>query len=447
MQQKLGSSYDAFITAMDEKPPVSIRINPRKGMDLFKDEEQVPWCTYGRYLKKRPAFVWDPLYHAGAYYAQEASSMFFGNAIDFSKDLKVLDMCAAPGGKSSLLLSYLSKNSVLVSNEMVGKRNNILYENAVKWGASNHIITQNRSSDFEPFRHYFDVVMIDAPCSGEGMFRKDSDAIAQWSEGLVKQCAIVQKDIINNSIELLADGGTLIYSTCTFEEDENENMLAQLYENYGDMLEPLEIPTQEEWGMTVVEINTVTGKTQKGYYCYPHKVKGEGQFISAIKVNSGKTTILKSGAGLQKLGKDDPDLIKKYAKLPDTHAQAMWGDKAISYPAHLHNIIGTAIHRMYVKKAGTALGVISRGAFIPEHEMAMEDMIADNIPKVELNIEGALDYMQRKSVTVPDTVPTGWIVFTYKGLAIGWAKNLGSRVNIHYPSYWRIRKEPNYEDL
>jgi NOL1/NOP2/fmu family ribosome biogenesis protein len=356
-------------------------------------------------------------------------------------------MCAAPGGKSSLLLSYLSDNSVLLSNEMVGKRNVILYENAVKWGAANHIITQNRSSDFEAFRHYFDVVMIDAPCSGEGMFRKDSDAIAQWSDGLVKQCSIVQKDIIQHSIELVADGGMLIYSTCTFEEAENEDMLAGLYETYGDMLEPVEIPIQAAWGMSVVEINIGKGKTQKGYYCYPHKVKGEGQFISAIRVHSGKRTILKAGAGLQKLNKDGNELIKQYAKLPENHAQAMWGDKVITYPQHLHNVISTAIQKMYVKKAGTTLGLITRDTFIPDHEMAMDKLVADNIPKVELNIEAALDYMQRKSASVADDVPKGWIIFTYKGLPIGWAKNLGSRVNIHYPSNWRIRKEPNYEDL
>ena len=139
--EKIGAEeFEAFENALDQAPPVSIRIHPEKGKNLFAEEERVPWCSFGRYLKKRPAFVWDPLYHAGAYYAQDASSMFFANAIDFSKDLKVLDLCAAPGGKSSLLLSYLSPGSLLVSNELVGKRAAILYENLVKWGDRKSVV-------------------------------------------------------------------------------------------------------------------------------------------------------------------------------------------------------------------------------------------------------------------------------------------------------------------
>src|SRR6185437_850560 len=139
LKEKLGDAeFEGFENALDQAPPVSIRIHPEKGKSLFADEEKIPWCSYGRYLKKRPAFVWDPLYHAGAYYAQDASSMFFANVLDFSKDLKVLDVCAAPGGKSSLLLSYLSEGSLLVSNELVGKRAAILYENLVKWGSINN---------------------------------------------------------------------------------------------------------------------------------------------------------------------------------------------------------------------------------------------------------------------------------------------------------------------
>jgi 16S rRNA C967 or C1407 C5-methylase (RsmB/RsmF family)/NOL1/NOP2/fmu family ribosome biogenesis protein len=447
MREKLGDEYPLFIEAEQQKPGVSIRINPDKGNGLFAEEEQVPWCRYGRYLQKRPAFVWDPLYHAGAYYAQEASSMLFANFIDFSQPLKVLDLCAAPGGKSSLLLSFLSKDSLLVSNEMVGKRASILYENLVKWGCANNIITSNRSSDFKPFQGYFDVVLIDAPCSGEGMFRKDQGAIEQWSEGLVAQCSIVQREILKDAVQLVKPGGLLIYSTCTFEEAENENNLEWLHSEYGDKLEPQELNYDPAWGLKEVTIKLKGGSVQKGYYCFPHRVKGEGLFISAMQVtqNSMSRNLGSNSRTLQLLNKQDTETAIPYLK-PDANLKLYkFNDTIHALPASLGADAGLFADRLRIKKIGTAIGQLNKKILIPDHETAMDQLVSDSIPRVNLTKEQALDYMQKKPVTVPEDLKTGWFMFTYEGIDIGWAKNIGNRVNNHYPSEWRIRKEPVLE--
>jgi 16S rRNA C967 or C1407 C5-methylase (RsmB/RsmF family)/NOL1/NOP2/fmu family ribosome biogenesis protein len=447
LTEKIGEQeFKAFENALDQTPPVSIRINPAKGKDLFPDEEGVPWCSFGRYLKKRPAFVWDPLYHAGAYYAQDASSMFFANAIDFSQDLKVLDLCAAPGGKSSLLLSNLSPNSLLVSNELVGKRAAILYENLVKWGGTNNVITNNRATDFESFKGYFDVVMIDAPCSGEGMFRKDREAVEQWSEGLVNQCSMVQKEILTSAIDLVKEGGLLIYSTCTYENRENEDNIKWLYQNYGRKLEPADVSIANNWGIEKVEIATFNGEVQNGYYCFPHRLKGEGQFIAAMRVVQAPE-FKYNGKGLGKtmrpLSKSESAAVSKFVKHDEVNTLfSRNGDMIFAAPESLAKNMSLFIDKMYIKKAGTTVGKLIRDSLIPDHELVMDELASENMPRINLNLEQALDYMQKKNVDVPNDIPNGWIIFTYNGLDIGLAKNLGSRINNHYPAEWRIRKEP-----
>ncbi len=446
--EKIGQTdFDSYEQELALPAPVSIRIHPQKGAELFNEEEIIPWCSYGRYLKKRPAFVWDPLYHAGAYYAQDASSMFFAKAIDFSNDLKILDLCAAPGGKSSLLLSYMSENSLLVSNELVGKRAAILYENLVKWGGANNVITNNRVKDFEGYKGYFDVVMIDAPCSGEGMFRKDREAVEQWSEGLVNQCSMVQKEILTNAVELIKTGGLLIYSTCTYESKENEENISWLYNNYGQKLEPAELAVNPEWGIETVEIDTGSKQKQPGYYCYPHKLKGEGQFVAVMRITQNPT-YKNNGRGLGKsvraLNKTELEAISGYSEKKDDYAYLMRdGDLVFAVPEALAHDICDFIDRFNIKKAGTLVGKLIRNSLIPDHELVMSGMASGKMQRVTLNLEQALDYMQRKNIDVPENIPNGWFILTYSGIDIGLAKNLGSRINNHYPAEWRIRKEPS----
>jgi len=446
MREKLGDpGFDEFAEALSRKPEISIRINPAKGENLFNNEKRVPWCDFGRYLEVRPAFVWDPLYHAGAYYAQEASSMLFANVVDFSKDLKVLDLCASPGGKSSLLLSFLSKNSLLVSNELVGKRASVLYENLVKWGCTNNIITNNRVADFAYLKGYFDVVMIDAPCSGEGMFRKDREALEQWSEGLVHQCSMVQKEILTHALGLVKPGGMLIYSTCTYEEAENEENIQWMFQSMGRNMEPAKIPVHKDWGVQTIEIPVEGGRQQEGYYCYPHKLKGEGQFVAAMRVMSNHTFKDNARGGsnaIKLLSGKDAAMLKPYVELGEGEVILQEKEEDIfAFPAALQRELGL-YDKMRVLKKGTSLGRLIRQNFIPSHEMVMDGLASETMPRVALNIEQALDFMQRKNLDIKPENTKGWFVYSYEGVDIGLAKNLGDRINNHYPADWRIRKEP-----
>ena len=444
LQSQLGNEWGAFLESLEKPPISSLRVNPVKGPDLFADEEAVPWCKYGKYPAERPRYVWDPMYHAGAYYAQEASSMIFANAIDFSKDLKVLDLCAAPGGKSTLLLSFLSKNSLLVSNELVGKRASILYENLVKWGAPNTLITNNSVNDFHSFKGFFDVVLIDAPCSGEGMFRKDDEVITQWSEGLADQCSIIQKNILAEAVGLIKPGGQLIYSTCTWESRENEDNISWLYDNFD--ISPAAIAIKPEWGILQKNLD-INGQKQPVYYCYPHRVKGEGQFIATMTIEGNEHTSSKnhkSGAQFQKLSVAEAGFVSPYLSNEIKVELKKFGDKIIAIPKGLEHDMAALAKNLRIKKAGVEVGILAKNQLIPDHDLLMCGLASKDIQRLELDQNKALEYLQRKMVDIGlENVRKGWFIFTYKGLDIGWAKNLGNRYNNHYPQEWRIRKEPS----
>lgn len=449
MQQRLGPEFDVFLASLSESPPTSVRVNPWKGSHLFSSEQKVPWCEYGRYLPERPAYVWDPLYHAGCYYAQEASSMVFGNAIDFSRDLRILDLCAAPGGKSSLLLSFMSPGSLLVSNELVGKRVNILYENLAKWGNTNSIVTCNRTTDIGRLGPIFDVVLVDAPCSGEGMFRKDEGAVAQWTEGLVAQCAIVQKSILADAYNALAPGGTLVYSTCTFEPQENEENIRWLYDQYGSTLSPAEIPLKPEWNLWPVQIPVKGAEVQMGYYCFPHRVKGEGLFVTALRKSGSHIAAPQGGEGrrggvrgkIREASREQVRAIEPFCMLPTGYSTIDF-DGAVQIVREEHlPFLDMISQNLYVRKLGTKAGMLKGANLIPDHELAMSPLVSDAAPAIEVDQTSALQYQQRNAIPVPSGTPMGWVMLRYKGANLGWAKNVGNRLNNHYPAEWRIRKD------
>ncbi|MCX6350663.1 MAG: hypothetical protein NTX03_02250 [Bacteroidetes bacterium] len=437
LNTKLGDEANTLLDALQNTAPVvSIRTHPTKGKDIFKEEEQIPWCEFGHYLPQRPQYVFDPLYHAGAYYSQEASSMIFPNAIDFSKPLKVLDMCAAPGGKSSLIQSFLKPGSLLVSNEIVGKRASILYENLVKWGTPNCIITNNRPKDFLPLKGYFDVVVVDAPCSGGGMFRKDPDVVQTWNEGMVAGCTFLQKEILETAVQLVKDGGLLIYSTCTFETEENEGILKWLFENYPDKLTPATFTPDESWGLTKVEVGT-----QAGYYCFPHKVKGEGQFIAAMQVHGGHNSGKNNKKNFILLNPKEEGIIKPFVETNDAISFYRNENNIVGIPAGLVEDFNLFANLTHIKKAGLEVGELNRDVFIPAHELAMATMASASIPRIDLELETAINYQQKKTLLPAPSTEKGWMIYTYKKCDLGWAKNLGNRINNHYPAEWRIRKE------
>jgi NOL1/NOP2/fmu family ribosome biogenesis protein/23S rRNA U2552 (ribose-2'-O)-methylase RlmE/FtsJ len=374
--------------------------------------------------------------------------MVFGNAIDFSRDLRILDLCAAPGGKSSLMASFMSENSILVSNELVGKRVNVLYENLAKWGTTNSVVTCNRTSDYGKFSGLFDVVLVDAPCSGEGMFRKDQGAIDQWNENLVNQCASIQKNILTDAYNALAPGGTLIYSTCTFEAQENEENIKWLYSQFEGNIAPAPISVKPEWNLYPAEILKKEGAVQMGYYCFPHRVKGEGLFVTAIRKIGRDYDPFSTASGKPATrGK-----IKEVLREQVSAIAPYWNKKAGYIPVDFENevhlvkeshlpFLDLLSQNLYIRKLGTKCGQMKGPNLIPDQELALSQLVADSVPSIEVDITSALQYQQRNTIPVPPGSPTGWVLIRHKGTNLGWAKNLGNRMNNHYPAEWRIRKD------
>ena len=270
-----------FMEAFNEEAPTSIRVNPTK--HSIADGEKVPWCQEGYYLEGRPQFTFDPLFHAGCYYVQEAASMFVTHVLrtflsSLHSPLNVLDMCAAPGGKSTAARSVLPEGSLLVSNEPVPTRAQILLENITKWGAPNCIVTNNYPRDFRKAKARFDVIICDVPCSGEGMFRKDPATIGEWSLQNVEKCWRLQREIVADAWECLNPGGIMIYSTCTFNTKENEENVRWMMEELG--AEILEMPTQPEWNITG---SLLEGFNAPVYRFIPGITRSEGLFLAVLR--------------------------------------------------------------------------------------------------------------------------------------------------------------------
>ena len=292
--------YNRFVGAFDEEAPTSIRVNPRIAIDhgpwtilalqasragADHSDSQVPWCSEGYYLNDRPQFTFDPLLHAGCYYVQEASSMFVTHILrSINQHLSpatyhlALDLCAAPGGKSTALRSVLPDDCVLISNEPMGNRAQILLENVTKWGGPNHIVTNNYPRDFRKAKLKFDLILCDVPCSGEGMFRKDPNAISEWSAQNVEKCWQLQREIVADAWECLNPGGLLIYSTCTYNTKENEENIRWILDTYDAQV--LDIPVDPSWNITG---SLLQGFNEPVYRFIPGITRGEGLFVCALR--------------------------------------------------------------------------------------------------------------------------------------------------------------------
>ena len=421
----------------------SIRLNTNKIQALsFADakvEAAVPWASNAFYLSQRPSFTLDPIFHAGAYYVQEASSMFLQEVIkqtsDLSLPIKVLDLCAAPGGKSTLLQSLISKKSLLVSNEVIKTRVNILVENITKWGAANVIVTNNDPKDFERLKNYFDVIVVDAPCSGSGLFRKDTAAIDEWSLQHVILCGHRQQRILADVLPSLKEGGTLIYSTCSYSTVEDE-AIADWLVNDGGLLST-QINLQPEWN--IIETQSPQHKAF-GYRFYPDKVKGEGFFIAAF--TKGEKVLQewesnKYKTKSERLVAKEIDIVKPYLKDADNFFFIKQKEEVLALPVHLENELATLQHALYIKKAGVKLGSIIRNELIPDHELALSSIINKLLPSVEVAAATALQYLRRQDIKI-DTRLQGWALLTHQQLPLGWVKLLPNRINNYYPKEWRI---------
>ena len=429
----------------------SIRINPAKKIDasclaatsgssvLKSALEKVKWNSNGYYLPERPSFTSDPLFHAGAYYVQEASSMFLEEVlkqtVDLSQHLKVLDLCAAPGGKSTLIQSVINEKSLLVSNEVIKTRVTILTENITKWGAANVIVTNNDPKDFQRLPNFFDVIVVDAPCSGSGLFRKDADAINEWSEQNVQLCSQRQQRILADVFPSLKENGILIYSTCSYSEEEDEQIADWLTDEF--KVDSIRLKTDTEWG--IVESQSVENNAY-GYRFYPDKVKGEGFFIAAFRKSITENSDGRPGKNKSKLEKltiKEIDAAKPYLKNSADFFFIRQNEEAIAIPGEFENDVAAIHPVLYIKKAGVRLGAIIRNELIPDHELATSIILNDSVPVVDVDEATALQYLRRQEIKI-DTNLKGWTLIRYCNLPLGWIKILPGRINNYYPKEWRI---------
>lgn len=404
MESQLGPEESRkLVDAIDGEPSVSIRINRRKVsspddvLANFPEEikvSPVEWCKSGFYLDPRPNFILDPLLHAGAYYVQEAASMIYEPIIadiigklleEGHNTFNILDLCAAPGGKSTAILNGValaeetareSAEYILVSNEFDGKRARILKENIEKWGDPNVIITNSSTDRFVALKDCFDIVAVDAPCSGEGMMRREPIARSQWSEGLVKECAALQREILENAVCALRPGGFLIYSTCTFNSTENESNVDWLKERHG-----------------LVAVDNPR-------HFMPHIEKCEGLFVAVFR-------------------KNEEEIISQ--RTPKTLRQQL--EKA----------------GIRIISSGTERTVMKGKLEIPSSKALLAtDYKMGTFPEVELDLEEARAYLRRQTITLPPDTPAGFVAVCYRNFPLGLVKNLGNRANNLFPAEWRV---------
>ncbi len=427
MQNYLGNDFEKFMASLNEASPVSVRFNPNKKAETkLPLAEQVSWCSSAYYLTERPSFTFDPLFHAGVYYVQEASSMFLEQVWKQinpeNKTVRVLDLCAAPGGKSTHLLSLMNEESLLVSNEVIPNRNKILQENITKWGNANAIICQNKTEDFAELENFFDIVVVDAPCSGEGLFRKDKDAVQEWSERNVTMCAVRQKEILQHAMACLAPGGFLIYSTCTFEPEENDERIADC----GLTIAELEI---QDYGQV---------KTKYGYQFYPHKIKGEGFYMAVVQKEREeyrqqtqdtrhKTQDIKQSAAFA------------YLREPESFTEYVKNDFLFAIPKSIYNDFLFLEKHLYIRHAGIYTGTVKGKDFLPSHDLALSNFCKRDLPSVELNEEEAISFLRSEAPKLKTDL-RGWCLVTYKGMNLGWMKVLDNRINNYFPKELRILK-------
>lgn len=430
----------------------SIRINPVKNSignshwpgeeaihhSPFTTAKKIPWTRYGYYLEERPSFTFDPLFHAGCYYVQEASSMFLEQALaqttDLSKPLRVLDLCAAPGGKSTHLQSLLSKESLLVSNELIKSRVNILKDNIIKWGCENVVVTNNDPKDFSALQDYFDVILIDAPCSGSGLFRREPDAINEWSENNVKFCSMRQQRIIADVFPALKKNGLLIYCTCSYSREEDEDVCEWINEEFN--IENFksgnyEIKVEKEWNIV---------ESSYGYRFWPDKLKGEGFFLACFrKKDGGEFLPTKSKNIYGKPAKKEVAILEQWIGKKSFHFIRR-NETIYAVPEKIETELLILSNHLRIVYNGVAIGQIIHDKIIPDHALALSQLPGNDIPSIELDYEKAIEYLKKKDLKI-DAKEKGWQLVNYKGNNLGWINVLTNRINNYYPKELRILKE------
>jgi 16S rRNA C967 or C1407 C5-methylase (RsmB/RsmF family)/NOL1/NOP2/fmu family ribosome biogenesis protein len=428
-----------LLSALDTAPVTSIRLHPEKirwihGTSLFPDATAVAWNALGRVLHQRPSFSHDPLYHAGVYYPQESSSMFVRHVLEclFGKEkhLTALDLCAAPGGKSIELIDFLGQEGRVISNEIIRGRNAVLRENLSRHGLANFIVTNAEASHLSVIAAEADIVLIDAPCSGEGMFRKDQSARTEWSIGQVNLCSRRQKDIVSQVAPYMKKGSVIIYSTCTFAPEENDLQTEHTLGN-------------KEWEHVRIPLDGLSGPvyTEKGVAFLPHRVPGEGFYIAAFRKLSDGILPRDRKPRVHFRSLHKKELILASQLLPQSHHRIVTDPEGNWFVSPFSaGILNTWAAHAMISLPGTPLGRWMVDQFLPAHEWALSVQAPYmSFPSVELSEDQALDYL-RLGTDLPSLPTKGVHLITHRGAGLGWAKNLGNRWNNQLPREWKLRR-------
>ena len=433
-------------SAFGEPAKVSVRLNPFKTCRDFEGA-QVPWNRYGRLLPERPKFTLDPHLHGGAYYVQDSSSMFVGHVFRSLLErvresaggvVRVLDLCAAPGGKTTDLAASLREafgdGFILVSNEVMKQRAAVLADNVALWGDPNVVVTSDDPRAFASLPGFFDVVVADVPCSGEGMFRKDEEAQRQWSEDNVALCQARQKRIIADMWPCLKPGGLLVYSTCTFNRYENDDNVEWIGAELGA---EVVVPVDEDVPGVI--------STCHGYSLVPGHVEGEGKYCAALVKTSDDCSgfMPSSRTGRDRCAKKPamalPEEIKSIFTVPVDLRQK--GETVIALPSRIVADVAVAESALHVLSAGCAVGVLKGKTLVPDADLALS-LIYDpgSYPVADVDLQKALAFLHKDAILLPDC-EKGYVLIRYEGVQLGFVKNLGNRCNNLHPQGRRIRMD------
>ncbi len=437
-----GFNKEAFENVHNSGEQItSIRIHPLKNHNLQTTNHKlssIPWSRYGFYLDERPSFTFDPLFHAGTFYVQEASSMFLEQALqqttDLTKPIKILDLCASPGGKSTHIQSLISKESLLVSNDVIRSRANVLKDNIIKWGCENVVVTNNDPKDFSKLENYFDVIVVDAPCSGSGLFRRDPNAIKEWSENNVQLCSQRQQRILADVWPALKKDGLLIYSTCSYSKEEDEEIMDWITNELS--ASNIQLSIESEWGITA----SISSKENYGYRFWPDKVKGEGFFLACFqKIDGEADANLRYRRKPDEATKKEMEMIEEWVKIEGKNF-IKYKNTVYAWPEDLVKDFSILLEQLHVIYSGVLTGELMRNKMVPDHALAMSNIMVESIQRTAVDLEKSIEYLQRKDLKI-EPAHKGWQLITYESHPLGWINSLPNRINNYYPKELRILKD------
>lgn len=459
MLASMGAEFSGLAEALEcTQPEVSVRVNISKGGTVPPvTGNAVPWCREGYYLSERPSFTFDPAMHQGLYYVQDASSMCLYHIISSlserlgGRPLRLLDACAAPGGKTLCASDALPAESLTVANEFDFRRAEVLRENVIKWGAASRVVvSRGDTARFSRLNDCFDIVCVDAPCSGEGMMRKDATAREQWSRTLIAECAERQRQILDNVWSSLRPGGFLVYSTCTFNLAENEQLIGNFATDHNATFEDTGLS-----GFPGIVPSQLPGV--KAARFLPGRIRGEGLFVCILCKPGANEDVIpadmpsttrkpaKSKKGKSAISKNNnainPAIVQNWLATTDMALETR-GDAVTALPVAHASFISLLRQNLDTILAGTDVATIRGRDLVPTHELAMTTGLLrpDTFPRYEVDRPTSLRYLRREAIMLEASTPKGFVLLTYNDNPLGFVKNLGNRANNLYPAPWRILK-------